>query len=237
MLAASRRARGGDRLAGECSCLSIFENQTWPSVSQASGHCVGLSTNASLLMGQVAIIHLPATVPRKVFPVVGRSEEHHVAIDLLAGRAIKHIERSLAIGEGLHAAAAADAALRSASAGVSFSNDLPFVGRMDEPDAAILFARSVAGVPGDVDVAIEVGGHRAAAVQAIRFLNHVSLRFELCPSSSSRVVEHGISVFHSSPFGSAVPDPFQATWTRLAFPAPDAPRESNRWRWRFPAGC
>src|SRR5579872_923951 len=58
-------ASGFDR---RCCFLSTREKNTWPSVSHAADTALGPSRNDSLLMGQLATIHLPASSDRNVFP-------------------------------------------------------------------------------------------------------------------------------------------------------------------------
>src|SRR5262249_36418288 len=71
---------------------------------------------------------------------------------------------------------------------------LAVVRRLGDPDLAIGLAAHRADldtVPGDVDVALVVGGHAAAAVEQEGLLHQVALLFECLAAFVQPAIEHG----------------------------------------------
>ena len=100
-------------------------------------------------------------------------------MDALRGRPIEAINIPFSVDECFHAATATGAG-RLSKCLVLRGEASSFVGRVRHPDAAVLFALHVGlrRMPGDIDVGLVVGGDRAAAVQTVSGVNHISLRLE-----------------------------------------------------------
>src|SRR6266568_4092671 len=118
-------------------------------------------------------------------------EQGFIAIGHLVGSAIESEDIASGIGERSHAAAGTGAG-RFGNGGCFALEGFAFVSGAGNEYSATTFAVGVAGrrgVPGDIDIALRIGGNGAAAIEAIRVSDDVALGFESCAGVIQACIE------------------------------------------------
>src|SRR5207245_9812317 len=112
--------------------------------------------------------------------VVAGDEQGFIAIGHLIGGAIESEDIAPGVGECAHAATAARAG-GFGDGGRFALEGLAIISGAGNEYSATTFAVGVArlrGVPGNIDVALRIGGNGAAAIETIRGGDDVAFRFE-----------------------------------------------------------
>src|SRR5262245_10809255 len=114
----------------------------------------------------------------------------------LRGGAVEEVRRAFGVDEGTHAAAAAGAGGPGVDRRLA-GEGLAVVAGESEPHLAVVLAaraRDLNGVPGDIDMAVLIGGDGAAAIEGVGLLHQVALLFEGVAGIVQASIEHGRGV-------------------------------------------